>query len=94
MSFLLKLIQHISKKGTQSQYMYMYNIIIYIYVCIYIYVFIYIYEDMKVKECTIILFIPHNIPFDNQRSEINKNNIFLHFDILSFTKAFSLLHIQ
>ena len=29
------------------------------------------------------LFILHNIPFDNQGSEINKN-IFLRFDILSF----------
>ena len=54
----------------------------------------YIYEDMKDKECTIILFILHNISFNNQRSEINKNDIFLHFDILSFTKAFFLLHIQ
>ena len=27
------------------------------------------------------LFIPHNIPFDNQGSETNKNDIFLHFDI-------------
>ena len=27
------------------------------------------------------LFILHNIPFDNQGSEINKNDIFLLFDI-------------
>ena len=27
------------------------------------------------------LFILHNIPFDNQGSEINKNDIFLRFDI-------------
>ena len=33
------------------------------------------------------LFILHNIPFDNQGSEINKNDIFLGFDILSFTKT-------
>ena len=32
------------------------------------------------------LFILHNIPFDNQGSEVNKNDIFLRFDILSFTK--------
>ena len=30
------------------------------------------------------LFILHNIPFDNQGSEVNKNDIFLRFDILSF----------
>ena len=41
------------------------------------------------------LFILHNIPFDDsQGSEINKNNIFLCFDILSFTKTFFLLHMQ
>ena len=35
------------------------------------------------------LFILHNNPFDdNQGSEINKNDIFLRFDILSFTKTF------
>ena len=30
------------------------------------------------------LFIVHNIPFDNQGSEVNKNDIFLRFDKLSF----------
>ena len=40
------------------------------------------------------LFILHSNPFDNQGSEINKNDIFLRFDILSFTKTFFLLHIQ
>ena len=37
------------------------------------------------------LFILHSNPFDNQGSEINKNDIFLRFDILSFTKTFFLL---
>ena len=32
------------------------------------------------------LLILHNNSFDNQGSEINKNDIFLRFDILSFTK--------
>ena len=40
------------------------------------------------------LFILHNNLFDNQGSEINKSDIFLRFDILSFTKTFFLLHIQ
>ena len=40
------------------------------------------------------LFILHSNPFDNQGREINKNNnIFLRFDILSFTKTFFLLYI-
>ena len=34
------------------------------------------------------LFLLYNNSFDNQRSEINKNDIFLRLDILSFTKAF------
>ena len=37
------------------------------------------------------LFILYNIPFDNQGSEINKNAIFLRFDIMCFTKIFFLL---
>ena len=40
------------------------------------------------------LFILHYIPFDSQGSEINKNDIFLRFDILSFTNTFFLLDIQ
>ena len=40
------------------------------------------------------LFILHNNLFDNQGSEINENDIFLRFDILSFTKTFFRLHIQ
>ena len=36
-------------------------------------------------------FILHNNLFNNQGSEINKNDIFLCFDILSFTKTFFLL---
>ena len=39
-------------------------------------------------------FILHNNLFDNQGSEINKNDIFLRFDILPVTKTFFLLHIQ
>ena len=39
------------------------------------------------------LFILHNIPFDNQGGEINKNDIFLRFDILSFTKISSYYRI-
>ena len=39
------------------------------------------------------LFILHNIPFDNQGSEINKNDISLSFDIISFTKTFSYIYI-
>ena len=39
------------------------------------------------------LFIIHNNSFDNQGSEINKNDIFLRFDILSFTKTLFLLYI-
>ena len=37
------------------------------------------------------LFVLNNNSFDNQGSEINKNDIFLRFDILSFTKSFFLL---
>ena len=40
------------------------------------------------------LFILHNNSFDNRGSELNKNDIFLRFDILCFTKTFFLLHIQ
>ena len=40
------------------------------------------------------LFMLYNNSFDNQGSEINKNDTFLRFDILSFTKTFFLLHIQ
>ena len=35
------------------------------------------------------LIILHNNSFDNQGSEINKNDFFLRFDKLSFTKIFS-----
>ena len=37
------------------------------------------------------LFILQNNSFDSQGSEINKSDIFLRFDILSFTKTFFLL---
>ena len=62
-------------------------ICIYIFICIYIYIYIYISDSQ----------IVHHNPcfnlytsFDNQGSEINKNDIFLRFDILSFTKTFFL----
>ena len=37
------------------------------------------------------LFILHSNQFDNQGSEINKNDIFLRFDRLYFKKTFFLL---
>ena len=40
------------------------------------------------------LFILHNNSFDNQGSKINKNDIFLLFNILSFTKNSFLVHIE
>ena len=61
----------------------------------YIYIHIYIYDSQIVHHNPCFnLFILHSNPFDNQGSEINKNDIFLRFDILSFTKTFFLLHIQ
>ena len=60
-----------------------------------VYIYIYVYDSQIVHNNPCFnLFILHNIPFDSQGSEINKNNIFLHFDILSFTKTFFLLHMQ
>ena len=38
-------------------------------------------------------FILHNHSFDNQGSEINKNDIFIYFDIMSFTKTQSNIYI-
>ena len=53
--------------------------------------YIYIYDSQIVHHNPCFnLFILHNIPFDNEGSEINKNDIFLRFDILSFTRTFSL----
>ena len=47
---------------------------------IYIYIYIYIYDSKIVHHNPCFnLFILHNIPFDNQGSEINKNDIFLRF---------------
>ena len=70
---------------------------IHISICLYIHIYIYIYiHDSQIvhhNPC-FNLFILHSNPFDNQGSEINKNDIFLRFDILSFTKTFFLLHIQ
>ena len=59
-------------------------------VCVYIYIYIYDSQIVHHNPC-FNLFILHNIPFENQGSEINKNDIFLGFDILSFTKTFFLL---
>ena len=39
------------------------------------------------------LFLLHNNSFDNQGSEINEKDIFLRFDLVSFTKTFFLLQI-
>ena len=53
----------------------------------FLYIYIYI--------CTIILLsIHYNNYFDNQGSEINKNDSFLRSDKLSFTKTFFLLQIK
>ena len=68
------------------RYIYIYNIYIYIYTYIYIYDSQIVYRNPCFN-----LFILHNIPFDNQGGKINKNDIFLRFDILSFTKYFFLL---
>ena len=38
------------------------------------------------------LFILHNNSFDNQGSKINKNNIFLHFNILTYKNFFPTTH--
>ena len=40
------------------------------------------------------LFIPHNNSFDNQGSKINKNNIFLRFNILSFWYIYIYIYIK
>ena len=51
----------------------------------YIYIYVYIYDGQIVHHNPCFnLFILHNTPFDNQGSEINKNDIFLRFDILSY----------
>ena len=66
--------------------MYIYNI--------YIYTYMYDSQIMHHDSC-FNLFLLHNNSFDNPGSEINKNDVFLlFFDILSFTKAFFLLHTQ
>ena len=62
--------------------MYMWHIYIYIS---------YIYDSqIEHHNSCFNLFMLHSNPFDNQGSEINKNDIFLRFDILSFTKTFFL----
>ena len=72
-----------------------YAIYVYICMCIYIYVidtYMYIYTHIYNSQIVhhnpcFNLFILHNNLFDNQGSEINKNDIFLRFD-MSFTKTY------
>ena len=79
-----------------------YVIYVYICMCIYIYVidtYMYIYTHIYNSQIVhhnpcFNLFILHNDSFESQGSEINKNDIFLRFHILSFTKTFFLLDIQ
>ena len=60
-----------------------------------VYMYIYIYDSQIVHHNPRFnLFILLSNSFDNQGNEMNKNDIFLRFDILSFTKTFLLLHIQ
>ena len=64
-----------------------------IHMCVaYIYIYIYyIYESQIVRHNPCFnLFILRNNSFDNQKSEINKNDNFLRFETLSFTKFFFL----
>ena len=71
-----------------------YIIYIYSYVCIYISyhnIILYIYDGQIVHHNPCFnLFILHNNPFDNQGSKINKNHIFLRFNILSFTNIINI----
>ena len=64
------------------------------YIHIYIYIYIYISDSQIVHQNPCFnSFILHNHSFDNQGSEINKNDIFLHFYIMSFTKTQSNIYI-
>ena len=58
----------------------------------YIYIYIYYSQLVHPNPC-FNLFMLHNNSFDNQGSEIKKNDIFIRFDILSFTKTFFLLFL-
>ena len=75
-------------------YIYCIYIYIYIYICIYAYIHIFyryrfIYDSQIVHHNPCFdLFILHDNSFDKQGSEINKNDIFLRFDILSIYKKF------
>ena len=54
--------------------------------------YIYIYDSQIVHHNTCFdLFILRNNSFDNQGSEMKKKDIFLRFDVLSFTKTFFLI---
>ena len=58
---------------------------------LYIYICIYVYDSQIVHHNPCFnLFILHDNSFDNQGSEINKNDIFLCFDILHILTT----HIQ
>ena len=62
---------------------------------IYIYIYILYMHDSQIvhhNPC-FNLFLLHNNSFDNQGSEINEKDIFLRFDLVSFTKTFFLLQI-
>ena len=72
--------------------LYLYIYISKIYICISLYLYIYMNDSQIVHHNPCFnSFILHNIPFDNPGSEINKNDIFSRFDILSFTKTLFLL---
>ena len=61
---------------------------------IYIYICIYIYDSQILQHNPCFnLFIFHSNSFDNEGSKINKNEIFLRFDITVFYKNFLLTHI-
>ena len=75
--------------------LYLYIYISKIYICISLYLYIYMNDSQIVHHNPCFnSFILHNNLFDNQGRKINKNDIFLRFDILPFTKTFFLLHIH
>ena len=57
-------------------------------------IFVFIYDSQIVDHNPCFnLLIPHNNSFDNQGSEINKNDIFFRFDIPSFRKIYIYIYI-
>ena len=93
MELIKSYVEMFSKHGFFTSWLpYIFTIThIYIYICIYIYIYnihiiytyiIYIYDSQIVHQypCfNLFLFIFHNDWFDNQGSEIHKNDIFLRF---------------